>query len=212
MSWSIYLIRLDDGRGYVGQTSKSLAKRLASHRNQRSHRPDMPLCVAMAEFDRDRFSIQLLQECSTQAQANAAERDWIDRLGTLVPNGFNATPGVGRRADTAAKIAATLRGRAFSPETRAKISAAAMGRRPAPSQLAAMAAGRRLWSTDPRFAQARSATNGRRRLTDDHIVQVRERLAVGESQQAIADSLGVSQTTISKLARGVTFRWTRETS
>lgn len=53
--------------------------------------------------------------------------------------------------------------------------------------------------------QARGERNWRAKLTDDDVREVRRRLAAGELQRAIAAEMGISQTSVSKVQRGV--RW-----
>lgn len=54
--------------------------------------------------------------------------------------------------------------------------------------------------------QARGDGNGRAKLTESDVRDVLQRLAAGEKQQSIADSLGVEQQVISRIKRRLT--WT----
>lgn len=199
---AIYVVRNSvNDKVYVGQTSLAIELRLRAHRY--SPRQDMPIVVAMRELGPANFWIELLQECESQAEANAVEREWIRRLRTLAPAGYNATLGISRSTTQAAKTSRALKGRRIT--WGAKIAAAMRGRKLGPERLASLRAGRQRWAADPAFSRRRSETNGRRVLTDAMVRDIRD--AKGTSQQALADRLGVSQTTVSRALRGVRFGW-----
>lgn len=201
----VYLIRNTiDGMGYVGQTTKTLAERFSGHRN--CHRLDMPISVAIDRFGADCFTIELLQSCGSLAELCRAERDWIQRLGTLRPAGYNVNLGFGRRPETAARISAATRGRQFSAEHRARLAAASSRREVTAEMLAALARGRQQPRT-PATRRRQSINNGRRKLTDDDVLEIRRAYSAREaSQDALAHSFGVGQTTISRIVRGSRFR------
>jgi hypothetical protein len=167
----------------------------------------MALLVAIREHGARAFTRELVQECSSQKELNAAERAWIEKLGTIIPNGYNAGYGIWRHPHQNARISAGLMGHEVSDESRAKMRAAKIGSKPNAAQLAALIAGRETWATDPRFAIARSEKNGRRRMTDEDIRAIRAARAAGESQQSIADRTGFSQTSISRVVRGVRYAY-----
>jgi hypothetical protein len=156
LGW-IYYLRFPNGKGYVGQTRHSVAKRFAKHRycflNGKSgalyaawHKYGEPVCTPL-------FS------CSVP-ELNAQEILLIAALQTYAPNGYNLTTGgdtpefvsdatrekrsramTGRKAspETRRRLSEVhtgkpgRRGWVHSPETRAKMSAAKMGK-PVPAE------------------------------------------------------------------------------
>ena len=102
--WSVYKIeRHEDGRAYVGVTSRPLADRLAAHELLARKHPELGGTGSLAQairrasdagvaFDQA-FSAQELEQTSSPAEARALERKWITLLGTRSPHGFNLMPG-----------------------------------------------------------------------------------------------------------------------
>lgn len=117
---------------YVGQTTRNADTRFKEHAHA-----DSRIGRAIRKYGTENFAIVVLEKCASAKDLNASEIQWIARLGSKSPNGYNLTDG-GEGAsnptpETRAKIAAAARGnknclgRKASPETRAKLSAAAMG-------------------------------------------------------------------------------------
>lgn len=197
------------GLSYVGQTIHTLDERWLGHvRHARTARVDMPITVAIREYGAEAFTREVLQECEDQQSLNRAERHWIDTLGTVAPAGYNLSRGFGRHPLSAAKTSATLMGRPCTWGD--KISAAMTGRRATPQGLSALAAGREAWRTDPGYAEARSRTNGRRKVSDDDVRQIRRAYAEGESQRSIGARLGLDRKTVGKITRRERFAFIPE--
>lgn len=82
------------GKRYVGQTTITLAQRLAKHfqyalkRKGRTH-----LAAAIRSYGAENFSIHLLESCKDAATLNKRETFWIEKLGTLGSGGYNLTTG-----------------------------------------------------------------------------------------------------------------------
>lgn len=72
---------------YVGQ-SKDAYKRFAQHT---SSKDNLPLHQAMREYGVDNFSLKILEK--QISNYNEKEREWIKKLNTLAPNGYNVATG-----------------------------------------------------------------------------------------------------------------------
>ena len=46
---------------------------------------------------------------------------------------------------------------------------------------------------------------GKRKMTDEQVVEIRERHAAGETQKALADEFGLAQPVLGYLVRGITY-------
>jgi group I intron endonuclease len=183
------------GKSYIGQTTGSVKQRLASHRYRAGKEPrGFALSSAMAKHGADSFDVQILQECTTQDELNAAEIEWIKRLRTNAPYGYNIREG-GSRGTHSESTRAKLRARVVTPEWRAKISAANRGRTQTDGQR--LASRERLkrhrWKVNQKGER-----NGRSRLTEKQIGEIRTDYEKGGcSQFELAAKFGVHQTTIS---------------
>lgn len=82
-----------NGKIYIGQTRQSLEKRFMQHAKAIS-----PLGNAMRECGVENFTIEIVEECNTQKQANNREQALIKELNCKVPNGYNRSDG-GERGD-----------------------------------------------------------------------------------------------------------------
>ncbi len=116
------------GKIYVGKTVY-MCKRLNSHKSgTRSY-----ISRAIHKHGWDDFVLVILAKVPDKA-ASQLEQEWIKRLGTIVPDGYNLTEGgegtVGLICSetTKEKIAATKRGKPLSQEHRDKISKTTKGR------------------------------------------------------------------------------------
>lgn len=88
---------------YVGQTllyrkaGKYMRKfgyecRFLEHKNYADRKKASLLGRAMIELGKEKFFVELLEECEIEC-LDERERYWIDALGTLTPNGYNALYG-----------------------------------------------------------------------------------------------------------------------
>ncbi len=78
---------LEDGTEYVGQTTQDLSDRITQHVKTKSL-----LGTFIQKKGLEAFGIRVLAYCPRD-QLNECERDWVERLGTLFPDGFNKTFG-----------------------------------------------------------------------------------------------------------------------
>ena len=77
-----------NGKLYVGQTRQPIEKRFLQHAKART-----PLDDAMRNCGLENFTIEVIEECETQEQANKRERFWIRVLNCKMPNGYNRSSG-----------------------------------------------------------------------------------------------------------------------
>ncbi len=90
----VYLVRnLRNGKGYVGQTQRTLDDRWAEHvHNALKMKKEMPIYAAIRKHGVESFEVTILQECLSPEELDQAEKRWIDELGTY-SRGYNATKG-----------------------------------------------------------------------------------------------------------------------
>lgn len=114
----VYLIRNNlTGKGYVGLTRQKINDRLRAHRkNAKSEsRHRQAISKAIYKYGWKAFSPFVLEVCQSVEELSAAETQWIERLGTMAPNGYNLRPG-------------GVSEFAFSDESKVKMSVAAKER------------------------------------------------------------------------------------
>ena len=114
----IYQLTFPNGKSYVGQTIGTVAGRLKNHRRDRSF-------VGNALRKHGEPEVTILHECNDRDELDEQEVFWIEKLGTLYPDGYNLEPG----------------GRSFraTDESRARMSKAQSERFADPNQRAAHA-------------------------------------------------------------------------
>jgi group I intron endonuclease len=123
-----------NGKIYIGQTVKSLKKRIAEH--LRSNVGIFPR--ALRKFGPQNFDFSIVETCENQKNLNEREMYWIGFLNCKSPNGYNLTDGgenppsqlgAKRSEETIAKLKGNKNalGAIRSIETRAKMGAAKVG-------------------------------------------------------------------------------------
>jgi group I intron endonuclease len=96
---------IPSGKKYVGQTKLTLEARWRQHVS--GHSKCRVFCAAIRKYGPDVFDHEVLEECTTQESANAAEAKWIAALNTVAPNGYNLDGGGGvapRHAETCRRL------------------------------------------------------------------------------------------------------------
>ena len=73
---------------YVGQTRRPIERRFMQH-----SKASIPLGQAMRSCGLENFTLEIIEECANQDQANERERFWIKVLKCKVPNGYNQKDG-----------------------------------------------------------------------------------------------------------------------
>lgn len=119
-----------NGKGYVGQTTKTPEQRFKRHANCKTSL----IGKAIRKYGRENFTVEVLEECDTPEQLNAREIFWIAELNCKAPIGYNCTdggdgrPGFFPSAESRAKMSAAHRGKKHSAESRAKIGMSNKGK------------------------------------------------------------------------------------
>ena len=74
---------------YVGQTVRSLKKRIREHKNNTKSL----IGRALHKYGEENFVWVILEECDSREQLDEREIYWIKTLNTKFPNGYNLTDG-----------------------------------------------------------------------------------------------------------------------
>ena len=134
----IYLLRNKvNGKGYVGQTRRTLEERWKEHAKPSQRKDGLALHNAIRKHGREAFERQVLNTALNLDALNLLERFWIKELRTLRPGGYNLTNGGDggfmrsvetRRRMSLAQIGnQKSKGFKHSAESRAKMSEAQRG-------------------------------------------------------------------------------------
>lgn len=111
----VYLITNKiNGKQYVGQTIQKLEDRWKTHRSSISG--CLALKSAIEKYCPDNFTVEVIYEANSMEELNKKEQEFINKLNTLAPNGYNLTTG-GERPK-------------YSEESRKKMSQSSKGRSP----------------------------------------------------------------------------------
>ncbi len=78
-----------NGKIYVGQTKKSLEKRIEQHKHSKNS------CIgkAIQEYGFENFVYSAIEVCDSAEELNEREKFWIRELNSKFPNGYNMTNG-----------------------------------------------------------------------------------------------------------------------
>ena len=89
-SFVIYALKdLTNAKIYIGQTTQMLKIRLRAHKcNKKSL-----IGRAIHAHGWENFTVEILEECATEAELHEREMYWIKTLNTKAPNGYNLTDG-----------------------------------------------------------------------------------------------------------------------
>jgi group I intron endonuclease len=140
----------ENGKVYVGYTSKTAEERFQSHLLNARWKKKTALYDAVRCYGNDAFAVEMLLECESHSEACEHEIRLIKEFNSVLPGGYNMTHGGDgvplteeqREAANAKKrgvcypkqLEANLRrkGQKASEETRAKLSAIRKGRKQNP--------------------------------------------------------------------------------
>jgi group I intron endonuclease len=93
----IYLITDEvHGKKYVGQTVQEIERRWEYHIEQANSgyiKSEESLHAAIRKYGQGSFSIEIIDKGIAIKDLGSKEREWIKRLNTLVPNGYNISTG-----------------------------------------------------------------------------------------------------------------------
>jgi len=90
-----------NGQSYIGQTSRTLAERLASHVNKGT-----AIGKDIAKYGHQNFDVSVLDVCDSREKADKSERYWIAFYDT-VANGYNMLAG-GKPSNAEMKMLANM--------------------------------------------------------------------------------------------------------
>lgn len=111
---TLYMLKFSSGKSYVGQTVRSIKRRMSQHRRSVVLDSLLPVHCAWRKYGEPELVI--LAQVETQEELHAAEEAAIKNFNTLSPNGYNVAHG-GKTAPSK------------NPEVAAKISEKATGRK-----------------------------------------------------------------------------------
>ena len=201
----------------MGQTTGTLKKRFSSHITAAKRGSTLLLHSAIRMCGKDAFTIELLEECCSFEESDAAEQRWITELNTISPNGYNVEVGgfhnrgpmseatreklreaaKHRSPEWYDKICHAARNR--SPEWKKRLSESRKGLRPTARQLECLELGRLPGVHRPCI---KGENNPNCLLTSATVSQIRELYATGKfSQERLGQLFGVKQVTISAIVR-----------
>ncbi len=129
MTGNIYVVKNNiNGKCYVGQTIRTVHKRLISHKSLQ----DCMIGRAIHKYGEENFTIYELREVPRKL-LDPFEIQLIKQIGSLCPNGYNLALGGsgnngGLSAEHKAKIGAKNKGKKLSEETKEKLRQTALGR------------------------------------------------------------------------------------
>lgn len=117
------IVNLVNGKVYIGQTIRTIESRFARHLNDAKNNPNTHLKLhrAINKYGSDKFTIEKIDEATTQEELNEKERYWIKEYDSM-NNGYNLTEG-GEGGNTY-----RCRTELDMKDTSAKISASKVGR------------------------------------------------------------------------------------
>lgn len=97
------IVNLVNGKEYVGVTTRPLKERFSRHKSDARKGYPSPLYKAMRYFGFDCFVIKELAQASSKGELSRLEREFIAKLGTKAPRGYNVSSGGVRRWDREAR-------------------------------------------------------------------------------------------------------------
>jgi len=126
------------GQNYIGSTKRSLYERLSNHRSFAARGLTYPLASAIREYGWDAFEVTELGRAESAKQLAEMEKAAIVLYNSLVPHGYNLSPGgpgsgpmseATREKQRLAHLGRTpwITGKQHTPEVKAKMSATRKG-------------------------------------------------------------------------------------
>ena len=159
------------GKSYVGQTTGAIQGRWKRH----AHGNSVVLVKAVRKYGLDDFDVREVDTARNRDELNEKECAWIDRVGSMVPSGYNLREGGGGRGrfseESRRKMSESHKGKRPSAETRQKMREAQRRRR----ELEA--------STDggPVFTESSRAAMRNAKLGTRHSEATRLKMSIGRT-------------------------------
>lgn len=130
----VYCITSPTGMKYVGKTTREIKRRISQHCSKGSH--CSAIKKAIDEYGIENMCVEVLEECADEDLFDR-EKYWVDKLGTLHPNGYNMYSGgrnfkmsdeaIAKHAESKTGIKNHNYGKPRSDEFKRKLSAAMKG-------------------------------------------------------------------------------------
>jgi len=124
-----------NGKCYIGQTKKSLKKRIYVHiQGALARKNNGYFHNAIRKYGKEFFDWEILCECSSKEEMDEREMFYIKEHNTMTPNGYNMTVGgegvwgYKHTEEARKKMSLLNKGKIVSEETRKKMSIAFTGR------------------------------------------------------------------------------------
>lgn len=148
----IYKLTFASGKSYIGQTVRSLKRRLNQHRRAALELgSELAVHHAWRKYGEPIAEV-LADAVESEDKLHELERAFIESLGTLSPHGYNLTVGgdfaPSRMPEVARKIGEKSKGREVTAATRAKVGAASREHWQDPQYREKVSAGLRAAVTD----------------------------------------------------------------
>lgn len=136
----VYLIRnIINGKGYVGQTVRSLERRWKQHLSDSKKGSKLYIHSAIRKYGEENFEYCILEETNNLSDLNRLEIEQIIKQNTFGKNGYNLTRGgfggsfgYTRSLEIRKKISVGNKGKKLSPEAKAKMSLSRKGKKRKP--------------------------------------------------------------------------------
>jgi group I intron endonuclease len=220
MDCAIYTIKnLDNAKMYVG-SSKEIERRKTNHWYQLSHGKHINphLQNAWNKHGEHAFVFSILEVIDDPSYLSEREQWWLDHLTPFDEYGYNIRKDAsdGRRGtinpeEVRRKISATLTGRERSKEHCQNIAKARTG----VSRKGMKGGWKHSEETKARMGEARKgkyfgSSNNKAKFTEEDVVKIRERLALGESGLSIANDYGVTRRAIYQIRDKITWKHVKE--
>lgn len=167
---------MDNGKSYIGITSKSLLARIEGHKSNAA-KGASPFSKAIRKYGIDGFRWDVIRVCLDVEEMKRLERFYISEYGThsSLGNGYNATlggdgiSGYVFTEEAKKKISKASLGRIKSEETRKKLSAANKGKpykgpRTLPPRSEEVK--RRMYENNPGFSGKKWSESHREKVTE----------------------------------------------
>jgi group I intron endonuclease len=168
----VYVHTSPSGKLYVGYTRTTASARWKRHVCAANAGSALPFHKAIRKYGAESFTCRVLECAASEAEAKQAERDWIARLGSRVPAGYNVSLG----GEGASGCDPWNKGIKMPPHINAKNSAAHTGLRATAETRAKM---RAAWTNERREAKSVSQL-GRR-----HADETRAKMAAAHSDRVM---------------------------
>jgi group I intron endonuclease len=88
----IYQLKFPDGKVYIGSTTRKVETRVKEHVYMARHTDDswcQLVSKAIHKFGVDSFTVEIIEEVIDKAEMRQKEKNLIESLNTLYPNGYN---------------------------------------------------------------------------------------------------------------------------